>query len=255
MSEQDMRHLREKLLERRRDIFKWVQGFESDWRALSEREIEMEEEAQKSDLSSLYDQLDERSTEELAEIDLALCRFANGSYGICEHCRKPIPLKRLEALPASRLCRKCAHKYETAQRRLPRAGRLMASAELPLEYKNLSNKELRSAVLEHLRDDGRVEMEELEVSCRKGVVYLDGVVPSETEHQILLEVLTDAMGLPCLVDRLRINGLRWQREDRTAGVTPFPPSTDEDEMTEDVFESQEEGLPYECPDGPLPEET
>lgn len=255
MSQQDMRHLRGKLLKRRRDIFKWVQGLESDWRTLGERDMEMEEEAQKSDLTRLYDKLDERSTEELAEIDLALCRFAGGSYGICEHCGKPIPLKRLEALPASRLCRKCAHKYETAQKILPRAGRVMASAELPLEYRNLNNKELRLAVLEHLRDDGRVDMEELEVSCRKGVVYLDEVVPSETEHQILLEVLSDAMGLPCIVDHLRINGLRWEREDRTAGITPFPPSTDVDETTEDVFESQEEGLPYECPDGPLPEET
>jgi len=43
VSERDMRGLREMLLRRRRGIF---QRFESDWQALGERDIELEEEGQ-----------------------------------------------------------------------------------------------------------------------------------------------------------------------------------------------------------------
>lgn len=38
------------------------------------------------------------------EIDHALERMANGTYGKCERCGKEIPLRRLEARPFSTLC-------------------------------------------------------------------------------------------------------------------------------------------------------
>ena len=44
--------------------------------------------------------------------------------------------------------------------------------------------------------------EELEISCRKGVVYLDGIIPSEIEHQVLLRTLTDVMDFSSIVDRI-----------------------------------------------------
>lgn len=43
----------------------------------------------------------------LREIDDALSRIANGTYGICENCGEPIPLARLEVVPYARLCMKC----------------------------------------------------------------------------------------------------------------------------------------------------
>lgn len=46
----------------------------------------------------------------LAEIDAALVRVADGSYGICEVCGQPIPSGRLEARPTSRTCVGCASK-------------------------------------------------------------------------------------------------------------------------------------------------
>ena len=46
----------------------------------------------------------------LAEIDAALVRVADGSYGICEVCGQPIPSGRLEARPTSRTCVGCALK-------------------------------------------------------------------------------------------------------------------------------------------------
>jgi RNA polymerase-binding transcription factor DksA len=42
--------------------------------------------------------------EALDEVDAALGRLGDGSYGICEVCGKPIGAARLEAMPAARLC-------------------------------------------------------------------------------------------------------------------------------------------------------
>ncbi len=46
--------------------------------------------------------------EALFEIDLALRKIAQGTYGICERCSKPIPKRRLKFLPQARLCIKCS---------------------------------------------------------------------------------------------------------------------------------------------------
>jgi RNA polymerase-binding transcription factor DksA len=260
MSEHDMVRRRKMLLKQRREIFERLRRLESDWQALGEHKIELEEEAQESDVTSLFDRLDERGKEEIEEIDLALWKMAAGSYGICESCQKPISLKRLEALPSTRLCHKCARRYDEKQKRLPRAREVISCAEVPSEYRNLSDEELRMVILEHLRNDGRVDIEELKISCRKGVVCLEGVIPSESERQILLQILTDVMGLRSIIDRLQTNELIWEREDRAPGRDPSGLGAEEcpveevDEFTDDVFESQEGEIPYVFPDRPPPKE-
>ena len=110
MAEQDLLRLKEMLLKQRQEIFNRQKGLESDWQALGERDIEWEEEAQKADLATIFDQLDEREKNEIEEIDLALTKMAQATYGACESCGKPIPLARLEALPAARLCKTCSAK-------------------------------------------------------------------------------------------------------------------------------------------------
>jgi len=45
----------------------------------------------------------------LSEIDSALQRLEEGSFGICERCAEPIPWERLEVLPMSRLCTPCQY--------------------------------------------------------------------------------------------------------------------------------------------------
>ena len=44
----------------------------------------------------------------LVEIDAALARVADGSYGVCVSCGRPIPEGRLEARPSARTCVACA---------------------------------------------------------------------------------------------------------------------------------------------------
>jgi RNA polymerase-binding protein DksA len=41
---------------------------------------------------------------ELADVEHALRRLDEGTYGVCEACGKPIGVERLEAMPAARLC-------------------------------------------------------------------------------------------------------------------------------------------------------
>lgn len=45
---------------------------------------------------------------ELRQIDAALERISDGSYGICAKCGNEISIERLEALPSTPLCRHCA---------------------------------------------------------------------------------------------------------------------------------------------------
>jgi RNA polymerase-binding transcription factor DksA len=48
--------------------------------------------------------------EKLGEIEGALRKLDEGTYGRCERCGGPIAEARLEAMPAARLCITCASK-------------------------------------------------------------------------------------------------------------------------------------------------
>ena len=54
--------------------------------------------------------LEENSEQVLADIDAALQRIEDGTYGICTNCGKPISEERLEARPWTTLCIDCARK-------------------------------------------------------------------------------------------------------------------------------------------------
>ena len=72
--------------------------------------VEPEEEAvdlQETDVDQAI--LDNEKTL-LAEVQQALARIDNGTYGICSNCGQPIPEKRLEAIPWATLCVTCEPK-------------------------------------------------------------------------------------------------------------------------------------------------
>ncbi len=50
----------------------------------------------------------EDARQQLAEVDAALQRVDDGTYGVCERCGKQIPPERLEARPVARTCVGCA---------------------------------------------------------------------------------------------------------------------------------------------------
>ena len=56
--------------------------------------------------------LEENSEHVLAEIDAALKRIEEGTYGICTNCGQQIAVERLDALPWAPLCIDCARDRE-----------------------------------------------------------------------------------------------------------------------------------------------
>ena len=49
-----------------------------------------------------------QSREHLAQIEVAIRRLDEGTYGTCQRCHEPIPFARLEARPYSQRCVSCA---------------------------------------------------------------------------------------------------------------------------------------------------
>jgi len=51
--------------------------------------------------------LTERNSQIVADIDQALLRIREGSYGVCARCSNPIEERRLEAVPTARYDTRC----------------------------------------------------------------------------------------------------------------------------------------------------
>ena len=54
--------------------------------------------------------LEKRLKDQMAEVEHALHKFEEGTYGLCDICGKPIDPARLEALPQANLCLDCKAK-------------------------------------------------------------------------------------------------------------------------------------------------
>ena len=112
------------LLQRREAIMKNVSRLEDDALKNSRKDAA-------GDLSSVpyhmadlasdyYEQefalgLIENEGEELREIDAALSRLQDGSFGVCGMCEKAISKKRLMAIPYAKLCVECKNQEEQKQ--------------------------------------------------------------------------------------------------------------------------------------------
>ncbi len=250
-------HFRRMLHEQRRALFHEVSNVETDQDELAQdREPEIEEAAQGERNTRILDRLDARGKAELEEIDAALARIDAGKYGVCVDCGAAIPVRRLQAQPATPHCRDCAEASERRGGSVERApGEPTRPAPVPADYSLLSGRELEDAVRDHLREDGRVDMEEMRIVCRHGVVHLSGSVPSEGEHQIVRQTITDVMGLKEIDDHLQVEELLWEREDRDRNETAAEPRPWEElGGTEDVTETHEDGVDFVPPVRPVPEE-
>jgi DnaK suppressor protein len=101
-----------------------------------------------SGTDEITSQLAELEARELAQIDRALRRLKQGSYGVCEVCSKRIPVARLNALPYSTCCIDCQRAMERSPGWAHRRGgdwEKVYHAEAPLEEErevNLSDLEM-----------------------------------------------------------------------------------------------------------------
>jgi DnaK suppressor protein len=261
MSREEMEKLRQQLLERRNDLIEYRARLGASWANLHAPEIEFEEMAQKEVLAQGMDQLDDQERKEFQAIDLALRKIETGMYGACENCGRDISVGRLQALPWTEYCNECAGRLES------RGGAASIIEEeeeaevssLPSEYQGLSDEQLEEVVWEELREDGRVDLQELEISCAEGVIYLEGALPSQEERHILIEIVEDNLGFRDVVDHLDIDHTLWEREDRTAGReeverTPKEVAMEgEGDDEETMDEARRSGLEVSPPDHLVPE--
>jgi DnaK suppressor protein len=59
--------------------------------------------------------LGDQESQMVADIDQALLRIEEGSYGVCARCGKPIDERRLEAMPTARYDAECQAAIEDAK--------------------------------------------------------------------------------------------------------------------------------------------
>ena len=76
----------------------------------SEQPLEKDfaEQAIQNQNDEVMDYLGNSARTEIALIKQAIARIDSGKYGLCQVCDEPISKKRLEALPYSGMCIKCA---------------------------------------------------------------------------------------------------------------------------------------------------
>jgi len=67
----------------------------------SEEDLETGESVNESDEDMKNKALSDHLESRLRDVNNALKRIEDGTYGICEVCKKPIPLERLKANPAA----------------------------------------------------------------------------------------------------------------------------------------------------------
>jgi RNA polymerase-binding protein DksA len=105
--------LAQRLHRQREALLKRFFDAEADLRSIAdEREPELEERAQEECATRVLASLDDRSLGEIAEIDSALQRIIDGTYGKCLDCGRALPLARLRVVPTAAFCVECARQEE-----------------------------------------------------------------------------------------------------------------------------------------------
>jgi DnaK suppressor protein len=94
----------------------------------------------------LSTQLAELEARELNQIERALLRLKQGTYGLCEACSTKIPVARLNVLPYSTLCIKCQREAESDANWL--ADRRNANWEAVSDGSPMEDREVRLSDLE-----------------------------------------------------------------------------------------------------------
>ena len=252
MDKQIFSEIRAQLMDRRRELVDRRQSLEVSWQLLHEPEKELEETASKETLSREIEQRSENVQAEIRRIDSALTKMEEGGYGRCEACRRPIKAKRLRAVPWTRYCVNCADVRERLS-----AGGVDAEA-VSTGGGELSDEEMLESIRDELQSDGRVETEELEISCEDGVVVLEGVLPSETSRRILLEIVFDRLDENEVVDNIVVDRQPWEREARRPDGREDDPRAEElageeEDADVDVHTSLETNEPMAPPDQFIPE--
>lgn len=124
-----MSKMREVLIARRDALRKALTGDLSMLKELREQSSgDVVDVALDSAQDELNSQLAEVESRELSNVEAALEKMREGSYGRCEGCNENIPLVRLQALPYATLCIQCQTELEkTGELKNADLGRILSS--------------------------------------------------------------------------------------------------------------------------------
>ncbi|HYY97652.1 MAG TPA: TraR/DksA family transcriptional regulator [Pyrinomonadaceae bacterium] len=110
MEAERLDHYRQILLEQLRQHTELARGNQSDALEIAADDDGVKDVADQSvkDVSQEIEyRLSERESQLVADIDQALLRIDEGTYGVCACCGKDIPERRLDALPTARYDAEC----------------------------------------------------------------------------------------------------------------------------------------------------
>ncbi len=110
MDEKRLEHYRTLLLEQLRQQTESARGNQADALEFAANDDGVKDVADQSvkDVSQEIEyRLSERDSQVIADIDQALLRMDEGSYGVCARCGKDIPERRLDAVPTARYDVEC----------------------------------------------------------------------------------------------------------------------------------------------------
>jgi len=109
---------RELLENRKRVLLQHIENVGAELNYLDQsRPPELSEEAQEEAAAISLKALDEQDRHELEDINLALEKIEDKTFGTCDQCEGPIGSARLKYLPSVRYCIACQTKLEEKGRR------------------------------------------------------------------------------------------------------------------------------------------
>ena len=106
--------LHKSLMARRADLRKRLGGELADLRNFKAEQQSGDSADAAFDAGSdeIASQLAQLEARELSQIERAVLRIKQGTYGMCEGCQVKIPVARLNALPYSTMCVRCQREME-----------------------------------------------------------------------------------------------------------------------------------------------
>lgn len=108
-----IRELKEILIKKRETLFKNINGSRENIDLLKDQDINDDlDYAEVISDSFTEGMIANHQVKELEEIELALRKVEDKSYGICDMCGVVIPLGRLKAKPFAKFCTECRSAYE-----------------------------------------------------------------------------------------------------------------------------------------------
>ncbi len=108
LTAQEMKIFEKNLLERKDQIIKNLEGARNKIKMMQNQDPKDEGDfATLSIETDIDERIIEQQQRELKEIDIALGKIKDGTYGICEMCEEPIGIERLKVKNFARYCISC----------------------------------------------------------------------------------------------------------------------------------------------------